>query len=175
MGEPKELVHQILESTIPLLPEEKPRHLLGVGSPEDLWECVARGIDIFDCALPTRLARNGALFTRQGRINIRRAQYASDPAVVEEGCDCYLCRTFSRAYLRHLFVAEEILGLRLATLHNLRFIFRLMQEIRQSIVEGRFPTAKEDFLAQFKTADYERRGARLRQVSPQEPWTSQRP
>lgn len=155
VGEPKELMHQVLEVTVPLFPEDRPRHLLGVGSPEDLWECVARGMDLFDCAMPTRLARNGALFTRRGRVNIRNAEYAADSQPIEEGCGCYTCRHFSRAYLRHLFLAEEILGLRLATLHNLYFLFRFVEEIRDSIVAGRFSQAKEEFLAGYQTADHE--------------------
>ncbi|MGB9299944.1 MAG: tRNA guanosine(34) transglycosylase Tgt, partial [Anaerolineae bacterium] len=107
VGEPKAMMHDMLEVTIPLLPEGKPRHLLGVGSPEDLFEGVARGIDIFDCALPTRVARNGTFFTRAGRLNIRNAQYREDPSPVEERCSCYTCRTFSRGYLRHLVIGRE--------------------------------------------------------------------
>jgi queuine tRNA-ribosyltransferase len=155
VGEPKKLMHSMLDVTIPLLPEDKPRHLLGVGSPEDLFECVARGIDIFDCALPTRVARNGTLFTREGRLNIRNAQYREDPSPVEERCSCYTCRTFSRGYLRHLVIGREILGLHLATLHNLRFMFDAMVEIREAILEGRFADLKEEFLARYQVADYD--------------------
>ncbi|MBI2845376.1 MAG: tRNA guanosine(34) transglycosylase Tgt [Chloroflexi bacterium] len=178
VGEPKELMQEILDFTVPLLPEKRPRHLLGVGSPEDLWESVARGIDIFDCALPTRLARNGGLFTRGGRINIRNSQFSADPAPPEEGCDCYTCLNFSRSYLRHLFMANEILGLRLATLHNLRFMFRLLKEIRDSILAGNFVAAKREFLSVVKTTDEElrmknrfRRGQTLRRAPTGEPWT----
>ncbi len=157
VGEPKEMMHQMLEVTVPLLPEDKPRHLLGVGSPEDLFECTALGIDIFDCALPTRIARNGSFFTRQGRLNIRNSRYTDDPAPIEEGCDCYACQNFSRAYLRHLVMAKEILGVRLATIHNLHFMFKLMREIREAILLGDFMALKGEFLASYEVVDYEAR------------------
>ena len=155
VGEPKEAMHKMLEVTIPLLPEGKPRHLLGVGSPEDLFECVARGMDTFDCVLPTRVARNGAFLTRQGRLNIRNARFADDLAPIEEGCPCYTCRTFSRAYLRHLIKAEEILGLHLATIHNLHFLLDLTRQIRQSILVGTFADFKEQFLAGYEIIPHE--------------------
>ena len=155
VGEPKELMHEMLEVTVPLLPQNKPRHLLGIGSPEDFFEGVARGIDIFDCVLPTRIARTGALFTRTGRLNIRNARYADDAAPIEEGCACYACRHFSRAYLRHLIMAKEILGLRLATLHNLHFMLNLMREIREAILAGAFPDLKRDFLANYEIVPHE--------------------
>jgi queuine tRNA-ribosyltransferase len=155
VGEPKALMHEMLDVTVPLLPEEKPRHLLGVGSPEDLFEGVARGIDIFDCALPTRVARNGTFFTREGRLNIRNARYRDDAAPVVEGCPCYTCQNFSRAYLRHLVVGKEMLGPRLATVHNLHFMLSLMREIREAIAEDRFPQLKEQFLATYQVADYQ--------------------
>ncbi len=157
VGEPKELMHEMLEVTVPLLPPDKPRHLLGIGSPEDFFEGVARGMDIFDCVLPTRIARNGAVFTRTGRLNIRNARYADDAAPIEEGCDCYACRHFSRAYLRHLVMAKEILGLRLATLHNLHFMLNLMREIREAIRAGTFSTLKKDFLANYEIVPHEAR------------------
>lgn len=158
VGESKGVMHEMLEATIPLLPEGRPRHLLGVGSPEDLFECAARGIDMLDCVLPTRLARNGAVLTRTGRLNLRNAQFAEDPGPIEEGCGCYACRHFSRAYLRHLIRAKEILGLRLATLHNLHFILNLMREIRASILDGTFPSFKEEFLAGYRAnEDYRMR------------------
>jgi queuine tRNA-ribosyltransferase len=163
VGEPKKLMHRMLDVTVPLLPEDRPRHLLGVGSPEDLFECVARGIDIFDCALPTRVARNGTFFTREGRLNIRNAQYRDDPSPVEEQCSCYTCRTFSRGYLRHLVIGREILGLHLATLHNLHFMFDTMREIRDAIISGRFADLKREFLAKYQVADYEA-GKQDRQV-----------
>ena len=157
VGEPKEVMHEMLEVTVPLLPQDKPRHLLGVGSPEDIFEGVARGIDIFDCVLPTRIARNGALFVRTGRLNIRNARYADDPAPIEEGCDCYTCRNFSRAYLRHLIMAREILGLRLATLHNLHFMLNLVREIREAILAGTFAALKKEFLANYEIIPHEAR------------------
>jgi queuine tRNA-ribosyltransferase len=143
----------------PLLPADKPRYLMGVGSPEDLFECVSRGVDLFDCVLPTRVARNGGLLTRRGRISLRNARYAEDPAPIEEGCDCYTCHHFSRAYLRHLLKANEILGLRLATLHNLRFMLRTIDEIRQSILEGTFAAAKQAFLQGYRIVPDEVRAA----------------
>jgi queuine tRNA-ribosyltransferase len=149
VGEPKEKMWEVLDITVPLLPENKPRYLMGVGSPEDLFEGVERGIDIFDCVLPTRLARNGALFTSRGRINIRKAEFAEDPAPIEEGCGCYTCRHFSRAYLRHLFKAGEILGLRLNTIHNLYFLVDLMRRIRAAILENNFAALKESFLSEY--------------------------
>jgi queuine tRNA-ribosyltransferase len=132
---------------------------MGVGSPEDLFEGVSRGVDLFDCVLPTRVARNGGLLTSQGRINLRNAQYAEDPAPIEEGCDCYTCRHFSRAYVRHLLKANEIFGLRLATIHNLRFMLRLMAHIRQSVLNGTFAAFKETFLEGYRVVPDEVRQA----------------
>ena len=149
VGEPKEKTWEVLDLTVPLLPMDRPRYLMGVGSPEDLFEGVARGIDIFDCALPTRLARNGALFTAQGRINLRKAEFAEVAAPVEEGCTCYTCRHFSLAYLHHLYKAEEILGLRLNTIHNLHFLLELMRRIRAALQEGTFEQLKASFLAHY--------------------------
>ncbi len=153
VGEPKAVTRQMVDLTVSLLPEDKPRHLMGVGSPEDLFDYVARGIDIFDCVLPTRLARNGAVLVRTGRLNLRNARFADDPAPIEEDCDCYACRHFSRAYLHHLIKAREILGLRLTTLHNLHFMLNLMRRIRQSILDGTFAAFKEDFLASYKARE----------------------
>jgi queuine tRNA-ribosyltransferase len=157
VGEPKEVTFPLVEQTAALLPQEKPRYLMGVGAPEDLVEGVARGIDIFDCALPTRVARNGALFTRQGRINIKRAAYSKIDRPIDPSCDCYTCRTFSAAYVSHLFRSEELLGLRLATIHNLRFIGNLMRDMRDSILDGNFNSFREDFLASYKTTDEQTR------------------
>jgi queuine tRNA-ribosyltransferase len=153
LGEPKDITMSLVGSTASLLPEQKPRYLMGVGAPDDIFEGVARGIDIFDCALPTRVARNGALFTPKGRINIRRAVYARMDKPVDPSCDCYTCRTFSAAYLSHLFRSEELLALRLASLHNLRFIANLMRKIRDSILAGAFSDFREDFLANYKMTD----------------------
>jgi queuine tRNA-ribosyltransferase len=157
VGEPKALMLELLEVTVPQLPDAKPRHLLGVGAPEDLWESVALGVDLFDCSLPTRVARNGGLYTHRGRLNIRNALYARDALPIEEGCGCYACRNFSRAYVRHLFMAEEILGLRLATIHNLYFFLDLMSQMRQAILEGEFETRKASFLASYEITNEERR------------------
>ena len=155
VGESKQEMHAILDEMTAVLPEGKPRYLMGVGSPEDLFEGVARGIDIFDCVLPTRIARNGALFTHRGRLNIRNAQFAEDRRPVEEGCACYACSTFSRAYIRHLIMADEILGLRLTTLHNLHFLIHLAARIRASILDGTFAQVKDEFLAGYPVIDHE--------------------
>jgi queuine tRNA-ribosyltransferase len=150
VGETKEQMYTTLEATTPGLPADRPRYLMGVGTPEDILESVARGVDIFDCVLPTRVARNGALLTSKGRMNIRNARYADDPSPIEPDCTCYTCQHFSRAYLRHLFKAQEILGLRLATLHNLHFMLRFMEQVRATIADGRFMQFKEEFLAGYR-------------------------
>jgi queuine tRNA-ribosyltransferase len=159
VGEPKEQMHAMLDITTPLLPAHKPRYLMGVGAPEDLLEGIARGIDLFDCVLPTRLARNAALFTRQGRINIRNARFTQDPEPIEPGCQCYTCRHFSRAYLRHLFKAGELLAYRLATIHNVDFSLQLMHDARSAIEAGRFSTFKEEFLESYPVIPHEVRAA----------------
>lgn len=153
VGEPKDKTWEMVEVVIPLLPRDKPRHLLGVGAPEDFFNGISRGIDIFDCVLPTRMGRTGTLFTRQGKLNIRNAVYARDPNPVDPTCQCYTCRNFSRAYLRHLFKAEEILAPVLATIHNVYFMVNLVKRIRQSIVEGNFAQFREEFLASYKGED----------------------
>ena len=145
VGENKEQMYSTTGQVAGRLPEGKPRYLMGVGSPEDLVESVARGVDMFDCVLPTRVARNGALFTRKGRVDVTRRRFADQSAPVEEGCDCYTCERFSAGYLWHLFRAKEMLGPRLASIHNLKFIYRLMSEMRESIVEGRFQQFREEF------------------------------
>ncbi len=155
IGEPKETTWSIVDATVPSLPPEKPRYLMGVGSPEDIVEGISRGIDLFDSALPTRVARNGAIFTTHGRINIRKAMYRAKEQSVDVGCDCYTCRTFSAAYLNHLFKCEELLAYRLATIHNLRFIARLVQRIQNSIQQGTFASLKEDFLSKYQVTDEE--------------------
>ncbi len=158
VGETKEEMLATLDATVPLLPADRPRYLMGVGGPRDLVECVARGIDLFDCVLPTRLARNGGLLTRTGRLNIRNARFADDPGPIVPGCTCYTCRRFSLAYLHHLFKAQEILGLRLATLHNLHVLLRLMEEMRAAILAGTFASFQASFLAECQPigADLER-------------------
>ena len=153
IGEPKKLTLAVIEETVALLPENKPRYLMGVGSPQDIIEAVARGCDIFDSALPTRIARNGAFFTRLERINIRNAAYRQMEQPVDPDCDCYTCRTFSAAYLHHLFSCEELLAYRLATIHNLSFISNLMGEIRSAILNGTFSSLKDNFLASYKPTD----------------------
>jgi len=157
VGEPKEETWAMVEETVPRLPENKPRYLMGVGSPEDIVAGVARGIDMFDSALPTRVARNGALFTWEGRRNIRNAAFSRLEAPLDPDCDCYTCRNFSAAYLHHLFKSEELLGLRLATIHNLRFISRLMEKIRSAILGGTFSAFRDDFLAKYQTTDEQTR------------------
>jgi len=138
VGESKDMMNHMLEATTPELPAGKPRYLMGVGSPEDLWHGVARGIDMFDCVLPTRLARNGALFTPAGRIDIKWAKFRDEQEPIDPTCDCQACRQFSAAYLHHLFRTGEILGLRLASIHNLRFLAREMETIRTAIEDGSF-------------------------------------
>jgi queuine tRNA-ribosyltransferase len=153
VGETKAEMHAMLEVLHPLLPRYKPRYLMGVGSPEDLFEGVARGVDQFDCVLPTRIARHGAVLTHQGRVSLRNARFAKDPNPIEPDCQCYTCRTFSLAYLRHLLIAEEILALRLTTLHNLHFMLTTMRRIRQSILDGTFSSYKNEFLAIYHTVE----------------------
>jgi queuine tRNA-ribosyltransferase len=145
VGEPKPVMAEMLDVVTPNLPTDKPRYLMGVGSPEDLWMGVARGVDLFDCVLPTRLARNGALFTPDGRINIKQRRWRDHHQPLFEECDCPACTRFSAAYLHHLFRAGEILGLRLASLHNLRFLAREMGTIRASIEQGTFFDSYQTF------------------------------
>jgi queuine tRNA-ribosyltransferase len=157
LGEPKELTWAMLEETVACLPKDKPRYLMGVGSPEDLFEGVSRGVDLFDSALPTRTARNGALFTALGRQDIQNARYRDVDEPIDPRCDCYTCHTFSAAYLHHLFKSKDLLAYRLATIHNLRFILKLMEQMRQAILDGNFITLKESFLADYQTTDEETR------------------
>ena len=136
LGEPKAITYQLLSIQTAILPRERPRYLMGVGTPADLVEAIARGIDMFDCVLPTRIARNGSILTQGGRINLRNRRFIDDGGPLDESCDCYTCARFSRAYLRHLFMAGEILGHRLASIHNLRMLVRLVGEIREAIGSG---------------------------------------
>ena len=145
VGEPKEIMYDILEALDPVMPQDKPRYLMGVGSPDCLIEGVLRGVDMFDCVLATRVARNGTVFTRNGRLVIRNAAYARDFGPLEEGCDCYACRNYSRAYIRHLLKAEEIFGLRLCSIHNLRYLTKLMEDIRSAIEQDSLRDFTEDF------------------------------
>lgn len=153
VGEGPELMNAMLDILDPLLPPERPRYLMGVGTPENLWDAVSRGIDMFDCAMPTRLARNGTLFTSQGRLVVKNAAYARDESPPDPDCACPLCRQYSRAYLRHLFNTREISALRLSTLHNLSFMLNLTRFIRESIQGGEFQRAREAFLSKYRSGD----------------------
>ena len=148
VGEPPDVMYDVVARTTPCLPVDRPRYLMGVGTPEDIVEAVARGVDMFDCVLPTRNARNGQLFTRVGRINIKNAQYAEDDGPVDPECGCYTCRTFSRAYLRHLYAVNEINAATLNTLHNLHFYLDTLRRIRESLRFGRFESFRHEFLRQ---------------------------
>jgi queuine tRNA-ribosyltransferase len=139
VGEPRDLSLEMVDLTAPLLPKDKPRYVMGVGLPEELPQYVARGVDMMDCVLPSRSARHGMLFTSAGRVLIKQSRFKDDPDPVDRNCSCYTCRTFSRAYLRHLFLANEILYATLATMHNLRFYLDIMRAMRQSILLGAFP------------------------------------
>ncbi|GAF24818.1 queuine/archaeosine tRNA-ribosyltransferase [Moorella thermoacetica Y72] len=151
VGEPKELMYSILEELQGYLPENKPRYLMGVGSPDCLIEGVKRGVDMFDCVLPTRIARNGTVMTTYGKLVVRNAAYARDFRPLDPECDCYTCRNYTRAYIRHLLKAEEILGLRLTTIHNLHFLIKLMQRLRQAIAEGRLEEVAADFYERYNS------------------------
>ncbi len=153
LGEPKEATNQMLDVTLPALPENKARYLMGVGSPEDILSGVELGVDMFDCVLPTRIARNGALFSAGGRLNIRNARWKEECGPLDPDCNCYLCRHFSAAYLHHLFRAEELLAYTLATIHNLTFLNNFMVKVRKSISIGEFKTFKEDFLGHYQTTN----------------------
>ncbi len=153
VGESKAEMYAVAELVTPLLPADRPRYLMGVGAPEDLVECVYRGVDMFDCAMPTRVARNGALYTPQGRVDITSGRFRDMAGPVQDDCDCYACRRFSAAYLHHLFKTKELLGLRLASMHNLRFVLRLMEDMRRAIAEGELAAFRRDFLAEFTPTD----------------------
>ena len=145
VGEPNETMYQVVEATTPRLPVDQPRYLMGVGTPIDLVECVARGVDMFDCVMPTRNARNGQLFTSEGPLNIQNAQFSEDDGPADPACHCYTCRNFSRAYLRHLSMAGEMTGGTLNTLHNLSFYLDTMRRIREAIAFGRFEDFRQGF------------------------------
>jgi queuine tRNA-ribosyltransferase len=149
VGETKDEMLAMLDVVTPLLPEGKLRYLMGVGTPEDLINSVARGVDIFDCVLPTRLARHHSAFTPGGRLNLMNSAFARDPRPIDETCDCYTCRTFTRAYLRHLVVAKELLAGTLISIHNLRALIRLMEQIRSDIAAGVFESQVPSLLAQW--------------------------
>jgi queuine tRNA-ribosyltransferase len=150
VGEPKQVMNEILEQTTPFLPADKPRYLMGVGSPDALIDGVIRGIDMFDCVLPTRIARNGTTMTSQGRLVVRNAQYARDFTPLDPECDCYTCQNYTRAYIRHLIKCNETFGFRLTTYHNLYFLLRLMEKVREAI--------KNDSLLDFRVTFFEKYG-----------------
>jgi queuine tRNA-ribosyltransferase len=149
VGEAKADMYAILDVTDEALPRDRPRYLMGVGFPEDLVEGVARGVDLFDCVAPTRMGRNGTAFTDDGRLNVRRAELRRDPRPLSESCDCATCRRFSRAYIRHLFVADEMLGMRLLSLHNVHFLVALMRHARRAILAGTFTAWSREWLARY--------------------------
>jgi queuine tRNA-ribosyltransferase len=148
-GESKEDMYAAIDYSIPYLPEDKPRYLMGVGDPIDILEGVERGIDMFDCVLPTRLARHSNAFTRRGKINIRNAKFKEDFTPIEDSCDCYACKNYTKAYIRHLMVAEETFGARLLSIHNIRFLIKMMEEIREEIEKNHFLEYKEEFISKY--------------------------
>jgi queuine tRNA-ribosyltransferase len=160
VGEPKEKMLDILRHTAPLLPHERPRYLMGVGTPMDILDGIAAGVDMFDCVLPTRNARNGTLYTSWGRLNIKRAEFKEDDTPLDPACGCYTCRTFSRAYLRHLYIARELLSYRLNTIHNLAFFLDLAKGARAAITEGRFTEYRARFEEIFRKPEGEGNGGR---------------
>ncbi|MFC5469465.1 tRNA guanosine(34) transglycosylase Tgt [Cohnella suwonensis] len=152
VGEPKHLMYEMLEETVQFLPSHKPRYLMGVGSPDALLDGSIRGIDMFDCVLPTRIARNGTLMTSQGRMVVKNAKYANDFGPMDPECSCYACRNYSRAYVRHLIKADEMFGLRLTTIHNLHFLVQLMAQVRDAIREDRLGTFRDEFFEKYGMA-----------------------
>lgn len=150
VGEPNEIMYEVLDYLTPLMPKNKPRYLMGVGAPDNIVEGVMRGVDMFDCVLPTRIARNGTVMTKGGKLVVRNAAYARDFRPLDAECNCYTCRNYTRAYLRHLLKANEILGLRLMSIHNLHFLLTLVKEIRESILENRFLEFYEEFYEHFQ-------------------------
>ncbi len=150
VGEPREDMYRILEKITPKFPENKPRYLMGVGEPLDMLEAVESGIDMMDCVQPTRIGRHGTVFTKYGRLVVKNAGYAEDDRPLDEGCNCYVCRNYSRGYIRHLLKAGEILGQRLTTYHNLYFLVHLMKNARKAILEDRFPEFKEEFIKNYQ-------------------------
>ena len=149
-GESKEDMYKAIDYSVPFIPEDKPRYLMGVGEPLDILEGVERGIDMFDCVLPTRLARHGNAFTRNGKINLKNAKYKEDFTPIEDNCDCYTCKNYTKAYVKHLINCEESLGGTLLSIHNIRFLIKMTEEIRESIKENRFKEYKEDFINKYK-------------------------
>ena len=164
VGEDIDVMYKIVDYTANILPSNSPRYLMGVGSPENLIECISKGIDMFDCVLPTRIARNGSLFLDSGRINITNATFRYDDNPIDLSCHCYTCSQYSRAYIHHLFRANEFLAYRLASIHNLNFIISLMSEIRKTILVGDFNKFKKEFLSKYNSSD------RLTQVTQKKMW-----
>ena len=159
VGEPKPVMYDVLEALEPVLEPALPRYLMGVGYPEDLVEAIRRGVDMFDCVAPTRNGRNGSAWTEAGeRVNVRAARFRTDPAPLDPECDCYACRNYSRAYLRHLFIAGEVLGLRLLSMHNIRFLVRLAEQAQEAIRAGRLESWSNDWLARHRDARASRDG-----------------
>lgn len=149
VGEPKEIMYEVLDELIPHMSQTKPRYLMGIGSPDALVESVFRGVDMFDCVLPTRIARHGTVMTRNGNLTIRNQPFARDFSPIEKDCSCYTCQNFSRAYIRHLIKANEILGLRLASIHNVAFLIQLMKDVRNAIRTDTFSEFRRDFFANY--------------------------
>lgn len=149
VGEPKEVMNRVLEFTTPLMPTNKPRYLMGVGSPDSLIDGAIRGVDMFDCVLPTRIARNGTCMTSNGRLVVRNAKYARDFSPIDENCDCHVCKKYTRAYIRHLIKCNETFGFRLTTYHNLYFLLKLMEQVRIAISEDRLGSFREEFFEQY--------------------------
>ncbi|MGG3820937.1 tRNA guanosine(34) transglycosylase Tgt [Geobacillus thermodenitrificans] len=149
VGEPKDVMNRVLEFTTPLLPADKPRYLMGVGSPDSLIDGAIRGIDMFDCVLPTRIGRNGTVMTSEGRVVIKNAQYARDFTPLDPNCDCYTCRNYTRAYIRHLIKCDETFGIRLTSYHNVYFLIKLMEQVRQAIREDRLADFREEFFERY--------------------------
>ena len=149
IGEPKDVMFEMVSYSVPYLPEDKPRYLMGVGSIDYILEGIAMGVDMFDCVLPTRIARHGALMTSKGRVNIRDAKYEYDFSPLDEDCDCYTCKNFTKAYLRHLYKCDETLGKRLLSIHNIRFLIHMMEEARTAIKEDRFGDFKDEFIKKY--------------------------
>ena len=149
VGEPKSEMNRVLEFTTPLIPEDKPRYLMGVGTPDSFFDAVIRGVDMFDCVLPTRIARNGTCMTHKGRVVIKNAKYERDFGPLDDQCNCYTCRNYSRAYIRHLFKADETFGMRLTSYHNLYFLLEVMRKIRQAILDDNLLEYREAFMEEY--------------------------
>jgi queuine tRNA-ribosyltransferase len=153
VGEERELGHALVEGDTALLPDGRPRYLMGVGTPDDLVEAVARGVDLFDCVMPTRNARRGTVFTSRGRLVVKNGACARDPRPLDPDCGCYTCRNFTRAYLRHLFAVDEILGMRLASLHSVHFLLHVLREAREAVIQGRFTAWRRAFHERYASGE----------------------